>query len=557
MTQATAKRVLAVIRLSDEKDESTSPERQRAIIRNWTAANGYVLAGEAEDLDVSGRTDPFERPGLGPWLATPERFDVIAVWKLDRLSRSVVHSAKLMGWCDERSKTLVSCSEGFDLGTPMGRMFFHIIAAFAQGELETITERVTASHAKLRQTGRYAGAPLPFGYVAAGLPTGGKTLVQEPRYAVLLRRILKEVTEGVSTHEIARRLNEERVPTWGDWRARLRGKPEVRQQRWAAETVQQIVRSPMCAGIKTIKTKVADADDKKGFRYLRANEMVRDEDDRPVMATAEPIVSEAEWRTAVAAMASRAMPGERTARVESLQQGVITCGSCGANLYVHQVNKTLKSGMKTYQYYRDQGRRKGRECAHPVSILVDVADRQVEEQLLGILGTTEITRTVYEPGEDYSAQIDAARARLDEIEDDYLAGRYDGAEAKARYHRIHAKATERIDSLAGLPRRPAATRTVGTGETYAEKWARCDQLERREFLLSEGFQVIAYAPGQLPNVSEPHTAPVARLVAPPTVWAAVRDGVELADGADPLDGDDWTDLRMTLRVPPGARLGSD
>src|SRR4051794_30226565 len=97
-------RVLGVIRLSNDSDETTSPERQRALISNWAQASGHVMAGWSEDLDVSGATRPFARPDLGPWLAAPERFDALAAWKLDRLTRRAAHFVELREWAEEHGK---------------------------------------------------------------------------------------------------------------------------------------------------------------------------------------------------------------------------------------------------------------------------------------------------------------------------------------------------------------------------------------------------------------------------------------------------------------------
>jgi len=549
----TVKRVLGVVRLSDDTDATTSPERQRAIIENWARANGHVIAGWAEDLDVSGKVSPFDRSGLGPWLKRPERFDVIACWKLDRLSRSVIHFARLMEWCDNREqsggKTIVSVTEGVDMSTPMGRLFAHIIAAFAQGELETMTERVTASHARLRQDGRYAGAPLPFGYVTAPRADGkGLTLVQEPEYAALLRRLVKDVTEGVSTHELARRLNAEGVRTWGWKRAQMAGlvlrtsdkKVDLAKQRWSADVIQQVLKSPSCCGQKVQKVKTENG------RYLRTPVPVRDEDDQPVMATAEPIVSPEQWRAAVAAMSSRARPGERSARTDSLLQGVIVCACCKTNLFVHRMTKTVRGEQKVYSYYRCQADRKGGECAHPAALPMDAAEAEVTEQVLSLLHGKEITRTEYDPGEDYAAQINEARGRLDELEDDYLQGVYDGPEAKRRYERLHRRTSERIDALEALPRRTAAVRTVGTGETYDQRWEASTRLERRAFLIEQGFSVLAAAPGvKCGTYCNPDdcTVPHVRTVFPESTWTMEAS----ADGSL---------ITYTSGVPTGARLGS-
>jgi DNA invertase Pin-like site-specific DNA recombinase len=528
---ATPLRVLGILRLSNETDESTSFDRQRALIANWAKANGHVMAGWSEDMDVSGAIRPFARPELGPWLATPERFDVLAVWKLDRLTRRAAHFVEVRDWAEEHGKAIVSVTEGFDLSTPMGRMFATIISAFAEGELEMIRERTRGAHAKMRQDGRYAGAPWPMAYMPVDRPGGGKTLAPEPEYAPILRRIIRDVTEGLATAEIARRLNAEKIRTWGDRRAELRGETVDEPQRWTADVVQQIVRNPSCAGYKVQKNKSRDG------RYLRGAQIVYDDDGNPVMATETPVVTPAEWMAAKMAMSSRATRKEPAPRGDSMLQGVLLCGSCGKNMYHHVANKKIKSGPVTYAYYRCQTERRQSVCEHPVAVKVDDAERQVGEALMFILGSSEITLTQHDPGEDYSGEIAEARARLDELEDDFLAGKYTGDEAKRRYERMHARACERIDHLQALPVRPAASRSVGTGETYAMRWERCDRLERRAFLLEQGFVVKAHAKGTLPHpvTGVLNDAPTVVLDIPERLWGAAG--------------------MPRFTIPPGTRLG--
>ncbi|MEU1034560.1 recombinase family protein [Streptomyces mirabilis] len=537
-TRTPAKRVLAVIRLSNETDETTSPDRQRALIANWAEANGHVLVGEAEDLDISGGMRPFERPSLGEWLKTPDRYDVLACWKLDRLTRRSSHFAEMLSWCQQRRKTIVSVTEGFDISTSMGKMFAQIIAAFAEGELDVITERVVASHEKLRRDGRYAGAPTSFGYVAANLPTGGKTLVQDVEYADILRQIFKDVTEGVSTHEIARRFNEQDLMTWGDRRDTLRGKPPTERQHWTADVIQQIVKNPAAAGYKTQRTKTEDG------RYLRAHIIVTDDDGNPVMGTEEPIVTALEWQAAVKSLSSRASKGERMARTESMLQGVLKCGGCNHNVYQHRSRHTVGGEVKIYAYYACQSKRKERTCDAPVRLPVGQAEEDAVSTLLTLLGDREITRVERDPGEDYSAQLAEARSILDTLEDDFLTGKYKGDEAVRRYHRMHAKQSEKVDRLAALPHRPATTRQVGTGETYAERWARLTRLERRDFLMSQGIGFRVHAPGtvhrrSLLGASELNTEPLILAEIPEALFADSPRG----DGS------------VRFELPSGARMG--
>jgi site-specific DNA recombinase len=159
--------------------------------------------GWAEDVDVSGGIAPWQRPELSKWLPstigtdsseeTKRRawqesrardFDVMAVWRLDRISRRVIHLNNLIEWCEEVGKTLQSTSEGFDIQSPMGRVFVNILAALAEGELEAIKERAKSSFSHLMRKGRWRGGFVPYGYRPVKGESGdGWRLEEDPETA--------------------------------------------------------------------------------------------------------------------------------------------------------------------------------------------------------------------------------------------------------------------------------------------------------------------------------------------------------------------------------------
>src|SRR5436309_2121828 len=103
-----AYRDLGVIRLSSYHDESTSPVRQRNMITSKSAATGGEMVGWAEDIGVSAlKVSPFKRRALSPWLAAPETFDRILVWRLDRIVRKASDLTGLLDWIQKHDKTLI------------------------------------------------------------------------------------------------------------------------------------------------------------------------------------------------------------------------------------------------------------------------------------------------------------------------------------------------------------------------------------------------------------------------------------------------------------------
>jgi DNA invertase Pin-like site-specific DNA recombinase len=126
-----------------------------------------VIVAWVEDSGVSGAVSPFDRPALGPWLtdARGGEFDGLVAWKLDRITRRLAHFAYLLEWLGERKKIIAAVSDPVDTSTSMGRMITTIIATVAEGERETIRERIKDSKAHMRRTtDRFAGGRIPYGY---------------------------------------------------------------------------------------------------------------------------------------------------------------------------------------------------------------------------------------------------------------------------------------------------------------------------------------------------------------------------------------------------------
>jgi site-specific DNA recombinase len=210
-------RLLDVVRLSRDTDESTGSERQHEANHYMARARGDRIVASVEDLDVSGSVGPFERPNLGPWLTEPAKvaqWDGIIVAKIDRLTRSLYDFADLVRWCNAHSKTLISVTESIDLSSAHGKMIANILVAFADFERERTGERRREAAERLRQLGRWGGGRAPSGYM---MKEGGGFLHQSPDTAPVVRRIVNGFIDGMTAAAICRTLNDDGVPP----RARL------------------------------------------------------------------------------------------------------------------------------------------------------------------------------------------------------------------------------------------------------------------------------------------------------------------------------------------------
>lgn len=99
------------------------------------------------------------RPALRQLLEEIREGDTLTVWKLDRLGRSVVDLMQLLNRLREQGVAFVSLTEGIDTNTTGGRMFYGMLAVFAQFETETISERTRAGQAAAKRRGARIGRP--------------------------------------------------------------------------------------------------------------------------------------------------------------------------------------------------------------------------------------------------------------------------------------------------------------------------------------------------------------------------------------------------------------
>lgn len=110
-----------------------------------------------EDFGATGAAT--KRPGLDAALARVEAGDVLVVWKLDRLGRSLPHLIEIIQQLGARGAGFTSLSENIDTTTAGGKLVFHLMGALAEFERSLIVERVNAGIAAAKRRGKHVGRP--------------------------------------------------------------------------------------------------------------------------------------------------------------------------------------------------------------------------------------------------------------------------------------------------------------------------------------------------------------------------------------------------------------
>jgi len=136
----------------------------QAYVRSQLHAGWNLVRAKYDDGGYSGGNT--DRPGLQRLLddVQAERIDVMVVYKVDRLTRSLADFAKLIELFDKHNVSFVSVTQQFNTTTSMGRLTLNVLLSFAQFEREVTSERIRDKIAASKRKGLWVGGMAPLGY---------------------------------------------------------------------------------------------------------------------------------------------------------------------------------------------------------------------------------------------------------------------------------------------------------------------------------------------------------------------------------------------------------
>lgn len=170
---------------------------------------GWSLVPDVyDDGGFSGGT--IERPGLRKLLDDVKagRVNVVVVYKIDRLTRSLADFAKIVEVLDTADASFVSVTQAFNTTSSMGRLTLNVLLSFAQFEREVITERIRDKVAASKARGMWMGGPVPLGYEVKD-----RKLVVVPKEAARVREIMQRYLACASVRDLLTELNREGIFT--------------------------------------------------------------------------------------------------------------------------------------------------------------------------------------------------------------------------------------------------------------------------------------------------------------------------------------------------------
>lgn len=350
-------RVAGYIRVSTDEQakEGYSLDAQRDKLINfcksqdWTLVEIYVEEGKsAKDLN---------RPELQRMLsdAQNDRYDVVLVYRLDRLTRSVMDLYKLLQTFEEHNIKFKSATEIYDTTTAMGKLFITIVAALAQWERENLSERVRFGMEELVRGGKWPGGPVPYGYV-----WDGENMHIVPEEARILRELRRLYMSGEGLGSTAKALNA---------RGLLR-----RGNTWSAQSVWYVLDNPFYAG------KIRYGEKKKNGKYA-----TRKKEERVKVIWADTgfptIFTWEEYQEHRERMRRKEFYGYSKKR-EYWFTGVLRCARCGATLIGRPYTNKKKDGTRSESIVNyicaNRSLRKG--CNLPL-LRQSVAERLIMEHI--------------------------------------------------------------------------------------------------------------------------------------------------------------------------------
>jgi site-specific DNA recombinase len=509
---------LGAARLSQETDESTSIVRQTAGIQGWatfrsqTTGDDYRVIEVTQDSDVSGAVNPFDRPALGPCLRRPllDTWQMLVVYRLDRLTRSIADFEQLWKFLEANGKTLVSVSENIDFGTPSGRLMARQLVLFAEYEREMIRARIKSAYDALRANGQYPGMQFPFGYMPVKLEPKGWGLELHPIYAPIVVEICERIIGGESLGSICRWLQEQHVPTPRNVVREFKGKkPLEAGAHWHSTSLSKILRASAVIG-----------------ESVTGGKTYRDESGMAVKR-ADPLIERNTWEQVKAVLDANGAHIGPKVNISPLLQ-VAFCAKCGSPLYINKVVSKVKAGTKVYRYYTCIKAMRGLGC-DARRMDADTLESLLHHTVLAQMGRAELTETEEIPGTDYSTQMTELAEAIGALSTQIALARAHGQdvsklEERRRVHEVN------LAKLAEEPTRLPETREVDTGETWADRWARLDWNGRNKLLRMKGIKFYAerdesgIVGGQLAGARYPldeHGQPT------PSEWVSIGEPAEL------------------------------
>ena len=317
------------------EQDYNSLDAQRDAAMNYIASqrsNGWQALPESYD-DGGWSGGNINRPALQRMMADIRAglIDIVVVYKIDRLSRSLIDFAELQTEFEKCGVSFVSVTQEINTSTSSGRMMLNVLMAFAQFEREVIAERIRDKLSASKKKGKYVGGLLPLGYRGDSV---NMKMVIEPEEAKIVRLIYDEYLRTSSPKAVQRLLVEKgiRGREWVSKKGlRHGGRP------LSLAVIRDILQNPIYIGKLRYHGKVYDGEH-------------------------EGIIPVKLWERVQSTFKANSESCHQRARRDLKPfAGLIYCGHCNAPMFVATVTKPNGRRYRYYICHVDE-KRAHREC---------------------------------------------------------------------------------------------------------------------------------------------------------------------------------------------------
>jgi site-specific DNA recombinase len=338
------------------EQEFNSLDAQREAAEAYIAsqkAEGWVcLADRYDDGGFSGGN--IERPALKRLLADVEadRIDCIVVYKVDRLSRSLLDFTRIMETLDRREVSFVSVTQQFNTTSSMGRLTMNILLSFAQFEREIISERTRDKMWAARKKGKWVGGHPVLGYDVDS--RGGRLVVNEAE-AARVRSVFELYLDRQSLMETLKELD---LRGWVNKRWITKKGRDTGGKPFTKTGLSKLISNMLYIGKVPFHGEVYDGEH-------------------------DAIVSEHLWQRAQEVLRRNNNNGGSQVRNKygALLKGILRCGSCGSAMtHTH----TLKRNTRYRYYVCTTAQKRGWETCPTKSVPASEIERFVIDRIRGI-----------------------------------------------------------------------------------------------------------------------------------------------------------------------------
>jgi site-specific DNA recombinase len=331
-------------------------------IANQSYQGWFALDTRYDDGGFTGANT--ERPAFQRLLDDVDAglVDVILVYKVDRLSRSLVDFSQVIARLDEKGVAFVSVTQNFSTADAMGRLTRNMLISFAEFEREMIAERTRDKIAASRRKGKWTGGAIPLGY-----DVRDRKLIINRRESTLVRLIFERYLVLQSTMKLMRELNE------AGHRTKVRKRRDGTKGHgavWSSSAVVRVLRNPIFAGLMPLGDETFEGEHKGLIDREIFDEVGR------IMDGHTP--------------AHAATHGRNPAYI---LRGVLYCGCCG----MHFTPASTRKKGREYRYYRCTTRDKGgAKACDGRSLPADAIEGFVVDKLGEEVGRGDLAAGVYD-----------------------------------------------------------------------------------------------------------------------------------------------------------------